>query len=1239
MPIKAQSHARGAGKKLWAALSAALGVCASPALGDSHSWVGLHAYPWWDFVENWSPAAQPANGDTARVYWNSATDYTVWYWNALYPSALLGSVTLDQTGGGKVTLSMDYNYNLASSWEYIGFRSNGRGALAQSTGTNTINAYLYLGFASTSFGSYNLSGGTLRVNPGAYEYVGYEGIGTSYQFGGQHIVGAAGGTNSHLYVGWSNTSTGSSYALSNGTLQVYGDEIVGVNGQAAFLQTGGVHQIKLQSGLDALRLGSGAVGSGIYSLVNGSLTIDGGNEYVGYYGIGTFNQSGGSHVVGDSIPQTLFIGYLAGSSGHYRLGGGTLSPYLGTGVTEVGRSGTGVFDQSAGTLSALMLHVASSGTGVGTYILSGGSAQAQYSQIIGFYGSGSFLQSNGTNTTHDYLTIGDEASGRGFYRLSAGTLAILNSGHDGHLYVGNYGLGTLQQLGGLATINSSGTNASLFLGHTPGGVGTYLLQGGTLSTSGRQSVGYASTTASRFIQSGGVNKAAGLRIGELPGSVGIYQLSGSGSLTVSENLTVGYSGTGSFAQNGGNVSIEYPNSLVLGSGAAGAASGHYALSNGNLSVGAETAIGAQGIGAFVQTGGTHTNLTLTILRGSYSMSNNSSSLSSMYYQRIGGLFGARFDQSGGTNSTHDYLSIAPTTDTVGTYSLSGGTLSVVGGLHDGAVYVGHTGSGTFIQSGGLHTITSYGGTLPGSMAVGYASTSFGRYDISGGTLSTNSAIYVGMAGTGTFIQSGGLVNVGTSMVALGSYDPSTTRGTGTYLMSDGTLISGSLIVGDPGFGTFIQTGGHVSASTLKIANYRLNPMFPSTGYYRIDNGTLQTNQMIVGYEGGAKFEQNGGSVEVTDYMVMGNRPAAPWELYTLNAGSLHSGYEYVGFMSGGSFTQTGGTHIVDQFLTLGPYAIGDYALQGGTLSAGSIQVAMGTFTQTGGTLAVASRFVNSSHATVGGVQRWAPGSMFINNATSSLASFNTDAGSASARPLSIWLQGGSLTSNSSQHLASLILYDGSHARLSANGNRVLSTGSLQIEAGPEPLATLDLADNDMIWDYGLLSPLPTVATFIAHAHHGGAWDQKGITSSLADNTRYALGYGDNDVLHYSSFAGESVDHSSVLVKFTYYGDADLNGKVDINDLGMLASHWQVAGPWTSGDFDYSGVVNVADLGLLASNWQRGVGAPLAGSLGEALAQLGLPPAAVPEPMVFGYALALLSLIRHRDKSRTRLIPI
>ena len=110
-----------------------------------------------------------------------------------------------------------------------------------------------------------------------------------------------------------------------------------------------------------------------------------------------------------------------------------------------------------------------------------------------------------------------------------------------------------------------------------------------------------------------------------------------------------------------------------------------------------------------------------------------------------------------------------------------------------------------------------------------------------------------------------------------------------------------------------------------------------------------------------------------------------------------------------------------------------------------------------------------------------------------------------------------------------------------------------------------------------------------------------ITSSTAGGGT-KLGYGDNAV----------IDADSLLIKFTYAGDTNLDGTVTIADLGELATHWQsTTAVWRHGDFNYDGSVTIADLGDLASNWQAGVGSPLGMSFDEALAAVGLGGVAVP----------------------------
>src|SRR5689334_11591532 len=76
----------------------------------------------------------------------------------------------------------------------------------------------------------------------------------------------------------------------------------------------------------------------------------------------------------------------------------------------------------------------------------------------------------------------------------------------------------------------------------------------------------------------------------------------------------------------------------------------------------------------------------------------------------------------------------------------------------------------------------------------------------------------------------------------------------------------------------------------------------------------------------------------------------------------------------------------------------------------------------------------------------------------------------------------------------------------------------------------------------------------------------------------------------ATFDGEWLDNSMVLVKYTYYGDADFNGKVNFDDYVKTDNGFNnhLSG-WLNGDFDGNGVVNFDDYVLidLAFNTQGG----------------------------------------------------
>ena len=104
---------------------------------------------------------------------------------------------------------------------------------------------------------------------------------------------------------------------------------------------------------------------------------------------------------------------------------------------------------------------------------------------------------------------------------------------------------------------------------------------------------------------------------------------------------------------------------------------------------------------------------------------------------------------------------------------------------------------------------------------------------------------------------------------------------------------------------------------------------------------------------------------------------------------------------------------------------------------------------------------------------------------------------------------------------------------------------------------------------------------------------------------------------------DDVDYLVKTMLATEYGDANLDGKVDLNDLSILAGSWDSGGVWANGDFNGDGVVDLNDLSILAGGWGFGTAGVMAWD--DALAATG-----VPEPATLGLlAVGAAALIRRR----------
>jgi autotransporter-associated beta strand protein len=197
---------------------------------------------------------------------------------------------------------------------------------------------------------------------------------------------------------------------------------------------------------------------------------------------------------------------------------------------------------------------------------------------------------------------------------------------------------------------------------------------------------------------------------------------------------------------------------------------------------------------------------------------------------------------------------------------------------------------------------------------------------------------------------------------------------------------------------------------------------------------------------------------------------------------------------------------------------------------------------------------------------------------------------------------GRLVMQTDQRFQALHIVDGKAAM--DPGNMVLIVDDLTIDGAGQ----LDLANNSAVIHAThdtrdqLLADLHKLAR-TGRAHDANLWQGPGLaSSSAAQNPFKGLAVvlndkGDGTPIR-TDFLGESVGIDDVIVFYTWTGDFNLDGTINLNDYFLIDSNYLAQTPtskltYAQGDINYDGIINLNDYFLIDSAYLAQSGGPQA----------------------------------------------
>lgn len=312
-----------------------------------------------------------------------------------------------------------------------------------------------------------------------------------------------------------------------------------------------------------------------------------------------------------------------------------------------------------------------------------------------------------------------------------------------------------------------------------------------------------------------------------------------------------------------------------------------------------------------------------------------------------------------------------------------------------------------------------------------------------------------------------------------------------------------------------------------------------------------------------------------------------------------------------------------------------------TSTGGTIQTDSGTFTINGQlTTTAAATLTKTGNGTLNILGPQSHGAGAAMTFSAGATQIATNAGNVSS-PGTLTINANSTVDfSATQNLAALNVGAGATATLQGSGSRSIKASSVSVD----PTSKLDLQDNRLIVDYTGGTVEGTIRPLLASGFNSGTWDGFGIQSAVAGSTlEYGLGYAEaSDVISFGSnttaaWGGQTVDTTSLLIRFSYMGDGNLDGTINADDYALIDLFSQLpnSSGYSRGDFNYDAAINADDYAIIDINSTRQAG-PLGARPGapDELFATGEPTGmtAVPEPtglMLVAAGSALLARRRRR----------